>query len=108
MDGINLILLVLLLLCVFCLGYGLGLAYHEKQAFRQEVRGTPEPGDEEIMIFDRVTFGLSRLPNIEEPKALEGAQAGVMHQVAQQYGLNAAAVEAIYRRVWHRKHGAPA
>ncbi len=108
MDSINLILLVLLLLCVFCLGCGLGMASQERHARRQKLPGTPEPGDEEIMIFDRVTFGLSRLPPIEEPQALEKAQTDVMCHIAQEYGLTTATVEAIYRRVWHRTHVASA
>ncbi|MFQ5801988.1 MAG: hypothetical protein ACE5JQ_03710 [Candidatus Methylomirabilales bacterium] len=106
MDGLNLILLFLLLLCIFCLGFGLGIAYQERRASRQSGPAFLEPGDEEVLIFDRVTFGLSRLPHIEDAKALEDAQTKVMREVGEQYGLSAAAVEAAYRRVWHRKHGA--
>ena len=105
MDGINLILLVFLLVCLFGLGFGLGMAYQERRASRQEGRAVPEPGDEEILIFDRVTLGLSRLPSIEEPKALDAAQTEVMREVGQQYGLSAAEVERIYRRIWNWKHG---
>lgn len=106
MDGLNLILLLLLLACVFGLGFGLGMAYQERRASRQEGRPVPDPGDEEMLIFDRVTLGLSRLPNIEEPQALDAAQTEVMREVGQHYGLSAAEVERIYRRVWHWKHGA--
>jgi hypothetical protein len=64
----NLLLLVLLLVCIFCLGFG--MAYQEKYRSGQALLATPEPGDDEIPIFDRVTFGLSRLPNIEGAKAV--------------------------------------
>jgi hypothetical protein len=107
MNGVNLILPFLLLVCIFGLGFGLGMAYQESRASRQAGPAVPEPGDEEMLIFDRVTLGLSKLPNnIEEPKALDAAQTDVMHQVGEQYGLSAAKVEKIYRRVWHWKHGA--
>ncbi len=104
----NFLLLVLLLVCIFCLGFGLGMAYQEKHRSRQALSATPEPGDDEVLIFDRVTFGLSRLPNIEEAKAFEDPQTEVMREVGEQYGLSGAAVAAIYRRVWHKKYGAQA
>ena len=106
MDGINLILGLLLLVCVLGLGFGLGMAYQERRASRQAGRAAPEPGDEEMLIFDRVTFGLSKLPHVEDPNALNAAQTDVMRQVGEQYGLSATEVERIYRRVWHWKHGA--
>ena len=106
MDGINLILAFLLLVAVFGLGFGLGMAYQERRVSRQAGPAAPEPGDEEMLIFDRVTLGLSKLPNIEEPEALDAAQTDVMRQVGAQYDLSAAEVERIYRRVWHWKHGA--
>lgn len=84
------------------------MAYQEKYGSRQALSATPEPGDDEILIFDRVTFGLSRLPHIEEATAFEDAQNEVMREVGEQYGLSAAAVDATYRRVWHKKHGAQA
>ena len=83
-------------------------AYQEKYRSGQALLATPEPGDDEILIVDRVTLGLSRLPNIEEAKAFADAQTEVMREVREQYDLNAAAVDAIYRRVWHKKHGAQA
>lgn len=105
MSDINLILLFLLLVCIFSLGFGLGMVYQERRASRL-AGPVPEPGDEEMLIFDRVTLGLSKLPNIEEPKALDAAQTDVMRQVGEQYGLSATEVERIYRRVWHWKHSA--
>jgi hypothetical protein len=84
------------------------MVYQEKCRSGQALLATPEPGDDEIVIFDRVTFGLSRLPNIEEAKAFADAQTEVMREVTEQYDLSAAAVDAIYRRVWHKKHGAQA
>ncbi len=108
MDGINLTLLLLLLAFVFSLGFGLGTAYQERRAFHRAGPATPGPGDEEMLIFDRVTLGLSQLPPIEEPKALDAAQTDVMRHVGDQYGLSATEVERIYRRVWHWKHGAAA
>lgn len=104
----NFLLLVLLLACIFCLGFGLGMAYQEKYRSRQALSATPEPGDDEILIFDRVTFELSRLPHIEDAKAFEDAQTEVMREVGEEYGLSAAAVDAIYRRVWHKQYGAQA
>jgi hypothetical protein len=71
------------------------MAYQEKYRSGQALLATPEPGDDEIPIFDRVTFGLSRLPNIEGAKAFADAQTEVMCEVREQYGLSAAAVDAI-------------
>jgi hypothetical protein len=107
-SALNLTLLFLLVVCVFVLGFGLGMAYQERHAARQARPAPPEPGDEEMLIFDRVTLGLSKLPDIQETKALDAAQTEVMRHVGEQYGLSAAEVERVYRRVWHWKHGAAA
>ncbi len=100
----NVLLFLLLLVFVFCLGVGLGMGYREIYPFLADHPAAPEPGDEEFMIFDRVTFALSQLPSIEEPKALQAAQAEVMRGVGEQYALRREEVEAIYLRVWNWKH----
>ena len=96
-------ILLLLMVFIFCLGFGLGMLYREIYPLFQRHR--PEPRDEEIMIFDRVSDALSQLPPIEEAKAFEAAQAAVMRSVGERYALRADEVGAIYRRVWQWKHG---
>ena len=101
----TLAILILLVVFIFCIGFGLGMVYREVYPLFQRRHATTEPGDEEIMIFDRVTEALSKLPQIEEPNALEAAQAEAMRSVGERYALRVEEVDAIYRRVWQRKHG---
>lgn len=100
-----LVLALLLVVFVFCLGFGLGMGYREKYPLLPDHPVIPAPADEEIMIFERVTFALSQLPSIEEPKALHASHDEVMRSVGEQYGLRSDEVEAIYRRVWNWRHG---
>lgn len=104
-TGETLAILLLLMVFIFCLGFGLGMLYREVYPLFQRRHAPVEPKDEEIMIFDRVSDELSQLPQIEEPKALEAAQAEVMRSVGERYALRAEEVETIYQRVWQWKHG---
>lgn len=103
MDTLAILLLVVVF--VFCIGFGLGMVYREIYPLLSNLPAVSEPGDEEIMIYDRVTDALSQLPEIDEPKGLEAAQAEVMRTVAERYALESEEVDAIYRRVWNWKHG---
>lgn len=97
----DLLFALLLALSAFCLGVGLGMAYRESQAV---LPADPEPRDEELLIFDRVTTALSALPPIEDQQALQAAEAEVMQRVGDRYGLVPADVEAIYRKVWRWRY----
>lgn len=100
-----LLLLLLLAVSVFCIAWGLWIGYRDRHAVRPAEAAVPTPPDEDVLIFDRVTLGLTGLPRLNDPKALQAAEAEVMQQVGEQYGLSSAEVEAIYRRVWQWKHG---
>ncbi|MFQ5840497.1 MAG: hypothetical protein ACE5HK_07230 [Candidatus Methylomirabilales bacterium] len=105
------VLFVLLLCFTFILGLGLGMAVAEMRrgrisstppSGRDAARaglGTPEPADDELLLFDRVTAGLSALPLVEDPARYPEAEERVMAEVAARYGLTPAEVQQIYRRV---------
>lgn len=57
------------------------------------------PPDEEVMIFDRVSLGISKLPLFASHREYEVAERGVMASVAERYGLTAEQVAETYRKV---------
>lgn len=65
------------------------------------------PSDEEVMIFDRVSLGISKLPLFASHREYEVAERGVMGSVAQRYGLTAEQVAETYRKVhaWKWRQG---
>jgi hypothetical protein len=99
----HLFLISLLAVSVFCLSYGLWRGYHDVFVVRPDQVETELP-DEELMIFDRVTSGLSQIPRLGDPTAFQAAQAEVMQQVGDEYGLSAKDVETIYWRVRRWMH----
>jgi hypothetical protein len=98
--------LVLLLFAVslFSVAYGLWIGYRDRQPAHSSEAVVPMLPDEDLMIFDRVTAGLSQLPRVNDLRAMEAARAEVMQGVGEQYGLRTAEVEAIYWRVWRFTH----
>ncbi|MFQ5847105.1 MAG: hypothetical protein ACE5IQ_05445 [Candidatus Methylomirabilales bacterium] len=105
MDTMNLLLLLLFSLSVACLIYGLWIGYQDLRRVPPDEAAGAAPLDEELLIFDRVTLGLSQLPRIDEPRALQAAQAEVMQNVGTEYGLTPTEVETIYWRIYRWKHG---
>lgn len=97
----NLLVLALLCLSVLCVVCGLWVGYRGRQ--RREAVSAPP--DEEILIFDRVTEGLSMIPDLSDPAAVWTAHKEVMQRVGEQYGLKSAEVGTIYWRIWRWKHG---
>ncbi|HEV8663805.1 MAG TPA: hypothetical protein VGT06_11820 [Candidatus Methylomirabilis sp.] len=67
----------------------------------------PPPADEEVMIFDRVSLGISKLPLFASHTEYEVAERGVMASVAKRYGLTSDQVAETYRKVhaWKWRHG---
>lgn len=65
------------------------------------------PTDEEVMLFDRVSLGISKLPLFASHRQYEVAERGVMASVAERYGLTAEQVAEIYRKVhaWKWRQG---
>ncbi|MCH7896683.1 MAG: hypothetical protein IH782_07300 [candidate division NC10 bacterium] len=100
-----LLLLLLLAVSVFCIAWGLWRGYRDRHAVRPDEAAVPTPPDEDVLIFDRVTDGLSQIPNPDDPRALWAAHKEVMQSVGEQYGLKSAQVGVIYWRVWQWKHG---
>jgi len=98
----DLLLVFILVISAFCLGFGLGMGYRETQSLPQ---AGPEPGNEELLVFDRVTTALSELPPMEDKRALQEAEAEVMQRIGDRYGLGPDEVQAIYRKVWRWKYG---
>ncbi|HZX61377.1 MAG TPA: hypothetical protein VFF51_06505 [Candidatus Methylomirabilis sp.] len=98
-------LLLLLVLSVTCVVYGLWLGYRGQSPGQANDGGDTNLLDEELQIFDKVSAGLSQLPRVEDPKALQEAQAEVMRKVGEQSNLSATEVESIYWRVWRWKRG---
>ncbi len=66
----------------------------------------PAPMDDEIMIFDRVSLGISKLPLFSSHKEFEVAERSVMVSVAERYGLSPEQVAETYRKVhaWNWRH----
>ena len=94
--------MLILVISTFCLGFGLGMGYREVHPIRQ---AGPEPGDEELLVFDRVSTALSELPPIENERALQATEVEVMQRIGNRYGLGLEEVQAIYRKVWRWKYG---
>ncbi|HEU5394306.1 MAG TPA: hypothetical protein VFV36_05835, partial [Candidatus Methylomirabilis sp.] len=67
----------------------------------------PAPADDEVMIFDRVSLGISKLPLFASHTEYEVAERGVMASVAKRYGLTPEQVAETYRKVhaWKWRHG---
>jgi len=65
------------------------------------------PTDDEVMIFDRVSLGISKLPLFDSHTEYEVAERGVMTSVAKRYGLSPEQVTETYRKVhaWKWRHG---
>lgn len=101
----DLVILSLLGVSVLCLVCGLWRGYRDRTAARRTREAVSTPPDEEILIFDRVTEGLSELPALSDPGALWNAHKEVMQRVGQEYGLKSGDVGLIYWRVWRWKHG---
>lgn len=101
----NLLILALLGMSVLCLVCGLWIGYRDRHRGRQRREAVSTPPDEEILIFDRVTEGLSQIPGLDDPGAFWAAHKEVMQRVSEQYGLKSAEVGVIYWRVWRWKHG---
>jgi hypothetical protein len=100
----HLFLLVLVVGSVCCLGRGLWIGYRDLYPDRPQQGAMPELPDEELLIFDRVTSGISELPRLNDPKAFQDALGGVMQEVGQQYGLTSLDVEKIYWRARRSTH----
>ena len=90
--------LVLLVGSLVCLGRGLWIGYRDLHPHHQEQVAMPQLPDEELLIFDRVTSGISELPRLNDPKAFQVGLGRVMQQVGEQYGLSSVEVEKIYWR----------
>lgn len=67
----------------------------------------PPPTDDEVMIFDRVSLGISKLPLFASHSEYEVAERGVMASVAKRYGLTPEQVAETYRKVhaWKWRQG---
>jgi hypothetical protein len=101
----DLLILCLVGVSVLCIACGLWRGYRDRHAARRTQETVSTPPDEEILIFDRVTEGLSELPDLDDPAAFWAAHKEVMQTVGEQYGLKSAEVGVIYWRVWRWKHG---
>ena len=98
------LLFLLLAVSLFSVAYGLWIGYRGRQpAHSSEAVVSPLP-DEDLLIFDRVTSGISELPRLNDPKAFQAALAGVMQKVGEQYGLSSLDVEKIYWRARRSTH----
>lgn len=98
------LLLLLLAVSLFSVAYGLWIGYRDRQLAHSSEPVMPTLADEDILIFDRVTAGLSKLPRLNDLQATEAARAEVMQKVGEQYGLSSGQVEAIYWQVWRSLH----
>ena len=104
----DLLILILIAVSLVSLACGLWLAYRDLYRVREDARpvpAPPTPPDEDILIFDRVTAALGKRPRMTDPRAVQAVEAEVMQEVGEQYGLSAADVETIYRRIWQWRHG---
>jgi hypothetical protein len=57
------------------------------------------PTDDEVMIFDRVSLAISKLPLFPSHREYEVAERGVIASVAERYGLTAVQAAEMYRKV---------
>lgn len=98
------LLFLLLAVSLFSVGYGLWIGYRDRQSVHSSEAVVSAPPDEDLLIFDRVTSGISELPRLNDPKAFQAALAGVMQEVGEQYGLSSLDVEKIYWRARRSTH----
>ncbi len=98
------LLFLLLAVSLFSVAYGLWIGYRDRQPAHSSEAVTPALPDEDMLIFDRVTSGISELPRLNDPKAFQAALAGVMQEVGEQYGLSSLDVEKIYWRARRSTH----
>ena len=98
------LLFLLLAVSLFSVAYGLRIGYRDLYPDRPQQAAMPQLPDEELLIFDRVTSGLSEIPRLNDPKAFQVALAGVMQKVGEQYGLGSVDVEKIYWRARRSIH----
>jgi len=98
------LLFLLLAVSFFSVSYGLWIGYRDLYPDRSQRAAMPQLPDEELLIFDRVTSGISELPRLNDPKAFQAALAGVMQEVGEQYGLSSLDVEKIYWRARRSTH----
>lgn len=104
----DLFILILFAVSLVSLACGLWRAYRDMYRVPVDagpVPAPPTPPDEDMLIFDRVTAALAKRPRMTDPRAVQAVEAEVMREVGEQYGLSAADVETIYRRVWQWRHG---
>ncbi len=98
------LLVLLFAVSLFSVGYGLWIGYRDRHlapAYEPVVSSLP---DEDLLIFDRVTSGISEIPRLNDPKAFQAALAGVMQKVGEQYGLSPLDVDKIYWRARRSTH----
>jgi hypothetical protein len=100
------LLVLLFAVSLFSVGYGLWIGYRDLYPDRSQRAAMPQLPDEELLIFDRVTSGVSEIPRLNDPKAFQTALAAVMQKVGEQYGLSSLDVEKIYWRVRRSTHHA--
>ena len=98
------LLFLLFAVSLFSVAYGLWIGYRDRQPAHSSEAVVSALPDEDLLIFDRVTAGLSELPRLNDLRAMEAARAEVMQQVGEQYGLSSGQVEGIYWRVWRFTH----
>jgi len=98
------LLFLLLAVSLFSVAYGLWIGYRDRQLAHSSEAVVSTLPDEDLLIFDRVTSGISELPRLNDPKAFQAALAGVMQEVGEQYGLSSAQVEKIYWRARRSTH----
>jgi hypothetical protein len=98
------LLFLLLAVSLFSVAYGLWIGYRDRQPAHSSEAVVSTLPDEDLLIFDRVTSGISELPRLNDPKAFQAALAGVMQEVGEQYGLSSLDVEKIYWRARRSTH----
>jgi hypothetical protein len=98
------LLFLLLAVSLFSVAYGLWIGYRDRQLAHSSEAVVSTLPDEDLLIFDRVTSGISELPRLNDPKAFQAALAGVMQEVGEQYGLSSLDVEKIYWRARRSTH----
>ena len=98
------LLFLLLAVSLFSVGYGLWIGYRDRQPAHSSEAVVSTLPDEDLLIFDRVTSGLSEIPRLNDPKAFQAALARVMQKVGEQYGLSSVDVEKIYWRARRSTH----
>ena len=98
------LLFLLLAVSLFSVACGPWIGYRDRQPAHSSEAVMPTLPDEDLLIFDRVTSGISELPRLNDPKAFQAALAGVIQEVGEQYGLSSLDVEKIYWRARRSTH----